>query len=61
MSEAKARADEHRRKAEECRLQASKARLDDDKAAWLKMAEDLGAARRTHATAHERDAGRLRP
>ena len=34
------RADEYRRKAQDCRLQASKARRDEDKAAWLSMAED---------------------
>lgn len=34
------RADEYRRKAEECRAQAAEATRDDDKAAWLKMAEE---------------------
>jgi hypothetical protein len=34
------RADKYRRKAEEYRLKAVKAPRDDDKAAWLKLAED---------------------
>ena len=34
------RADKYRRKAEEYRLKAVKALRDDDKAAWLKLAED---------------------
>ena len=38
MSES--RADEYRRKAEDCRHMAGRAKREDDKAAWLKMAED---------------------
>jgi|1186.fasta_scaffold1058317_2 hypothetical protein len=34
------RADKYRRKAEEYRLKAVKAPRDDDKVAWLKLAED---------------------
>ena len=34
------RADKYRRKAEEYRVKAVKAPRDDDKAAWLKLAED---------------------